>query len=138
MAKKFDREELIELVVCDILNGVSRYRIILKMTKDAYEGIKTSSFCRSKMYKLVKDAYDRCKPSIEKDKQKMRELMVARLEDIIEEARDQRDRQNAIKAAQEINKLMGLYEPDKVDITADVNVDINFGLEEEDETQLQD
>lgn len=134
---KFDREELVQLIVCDILNGMSRYRVLLKLKRDQYEDFKSSEFSRSKQYDLVQEAYECCKIPLAEDRQKQRELFIARYEDILEECRDSRDRQNAISALKEMSRLLGLYEPDKVDVNANVNVDISFGLED-DETELQD
>lgn len=135
---KFDREELVQLIVCDILNGMSRYRVLLKLKRDQYEDFKSSEFSRSKQYDLVQEAYECCKIPLAEDRQKQRELFIARYEDILEECRDSRDRQNAIAALKEMSRLLGLYEPDKVDVNANVNVDISFGLEDNDETELQD
>ena len=135
---KFDREELVQLIVCDILNGMSRYRVLLKLKRDQYEDFKSSEFSRSKQYDLVQEAYECCKIPLAEDRQKQRELFIARYEDILEECRDSRDRQNAIAALKEMSRLLGLYEPDKVDVKANVNVDISFGLEDNDETELQD
>ena len=134
---KLDREELVQLIVCDILNGMSRYRVLLKLKRDQYEDFKSSEFSRSKQYDLVQEAYECCKIPLAEDRQKQRELFIARYEDILEECRDARDRQNAIAALKEMGKILGIYEPDKVDVTANVSVDISFGLED-DETELQD
>lgn len=134
----YDREELVQLVTNDILNGFSRYRVLLKLERDAYPDIETSKFSRSTRYSIVQEAYDNCKVPLAEDRQRMRDLCLARLEDILEEARDQNDRQNAIASIKEMNKLLGLYEPDKVDVTGDITVDISFGLEEDNETELQD
>ena len=126
---KFEREEIVELIVCDLLNGLSRYKILLKLDRDSYEGYNTSVFSRSKKYELVSEAYEKCKIPLAEDRQKQRELFIARYEDILEECRDQRDRQNAIATLKEMGKLLGLYEPEKVDITGNMNVEISFGLE---------
>ena len=133
MAKKYDKSDLIEHIVCDILNGVSRYRILKKLEKDAYEGFETSDICRSNRYKIIKAAYDECKVPLAKDKQKMRELQLARLDDILEECRDQNDRNNAINAIKETNKLLGLYEAEKVELTGKMEITVDFGLEDKDE-----
>ena len=130
---KFDREELVQLIVCDILNGVSRYRVMLKLKRDQYEGFESSKYSRSKQYDLIEEAYNNCKIPLAEDRQKQRELFIARYEDILEECRDSRDRQNAIAALKEMGKILGIYDPEKVDVTANVNVDISFGLEDNEE-----
>jgi len=132
---KFDREELVHLIACDILGGVSRNRAMEKLKKDKYDGFESSKYSRSTKYNLIEEAYIQCRPRLEADMQRQRELFIARYEDILEEARDARDRQNAINALKEMGKILGVYEPEKVDVTANVNVDISFGLE--DETELQ-
>lgn len=133
---KYDREEIVQLIVMDILNGMSRYRVLLKLERDNYvdtdgNQIISSKWGRSTRYNLIQEAYENCKIPLAEDRQKARDLMMARLEDILEEARDARDRTNAIAAIKEINKIMGLYEAEKLDIKADVNgkVEISFGFD---------
>lgn len=134
----YDREELEQLVTNDILNGMSRYRVLLKLERDQYPDAETSKLSRSTRYNIVQAAYEHCKVPLAEDRQKMRELCLARLEDILEEARDQNDRTNAIATIKETAKLLGLYEPDNVNVKADLNVDISFGLEEEEENNDDD
>lgn len=129
---KYDREELIQQMVIDILNGMSRYRVMLKLDRDQYPDVESSKFCRSKKYELIAEAYEQCKIPLAEDRQKLRDLMVARLEDILEEARDQRDRANAIASIKEICKLFGVYEPEKKEVKAEVKeiIDIDFNFDE--------
>lgn len=135
---KFDREELVQLIYVDLINGVSRYQILLKLKRDQYEGFESSKFSRSKQYDLIQEAYENCKIELKEQKEQQKELMYQRLLDVYQECRDARDRQNAISALKELKKLMGLDDPDKVDVNANVNVDISFGLEDDNETELQD
>ena len=134
---KFDREELVQLIYTDIINGVSRYQIMLKLKRDQYEGFESSKFSRSKQYDLIQEAFENCKIELKEQREQQKELMYQRLLDVYQESRDARDRQNAISALKELKKLMGLDDPDKVDVNANVNVDISFGLEDN-ETELQD
>lgn len=131
-----DKEELVQLIVCDLLNGESQYRVMLKLKRDQYEGFTTSKLSKTSRYNYLNEAYEQCKDPILENRQRMREMAYAQLNDVYAECREHGDRQNAIAARKELNKLAGLYEADKIDIKADVNVDISFGLE--DETELQD
>ena len=128
---KFDREELVQLIYTDIINGVSRYQILLKLKRDQYEDFESSKFSRSKQYDLIQEAFENCKIELKEQREQQKELMYQRLLDVYQESRDARDRQNAISALKELKKLMGLDDPDKVDVNANVNVDISFGLEDE-------
>lgn len=128
---KFDREELVQLIYTDIINGVSRYQILLKLKRDQYEGFESSKFSRSKQYDLIQEAFENCKIELKEQREQQKELMYQRLLDVYQESRDARDRQNAISALKELKKLMGLDDPDKVDVNANVNVDISFGLEDD-------
>ncbi len=128
---KFDREELVQLIYIDIINGVSRYQILLKLKRDQYEGFESSKFSRSKQYDLIQEAFENCKIELKEQKEQQKELMYQRLLDVYQECRDARDRQNAISALKELKKLMGLDDPDKVDVTGDLKVNISFGIEEE-------
>lgn len=126
---KFDREELVQLIYIDIINGVSRYQIMLKLKRDQYEGFESSKFSRSKQYDLIQEAFENCKIELKEQKEQQKELMYQRLLDVYQECRDARDRQNAISALKELKKLMGLDDPDKVDVTGDLKVNISFGIE---------
>lgn len=126
---KFDREELVQLIYTDIINGVSRYQILLKLKRDQYEGFESSKFSRSKQYDLIQEAFENCKIELKEQREQQKELMYQRLLDVYQESRDARDRQNAISALKELKKLMGLDDPDKVDVTGDLKVNISFGIE---------
>lgn len=130
----YDRESIVEVLVCDILNGVSRYRVKLKLDRDNYEGYKTSSLSRATKYNLIQEAYAKCEIPLEEEKEKMRNLQIARLEDMLEESRDARDRQNALGIIKEMNKLTGIYPTENVTVSGDgkLNVRISFGLGSED------
>lgn len=127
--KRWDREELVQLMTCDILNGMSPYRVRLKLSRDQYEGFQSSKYCERKIYYLLEDAYKNCRIPLAKEREKMRNLQLARLEDLLEECRDQNDRQSAIATIKEMNKLAGIYEAEKVDVTGTINVNIDFGLD---------
>ena len=129
----YEREELVEVIVYDILSGVSRYRIKLKLDRDNYDGFTTSSLSRATKYNLIQEAYTKCEIPLEAEKDKMRNLQIARLEDMLEESRDARDRQNALGIIKEINKLTGIYPTENVTVSGDgnLNVRISFGIEEE-------
>ena len=130
----YEREDIIEMMVCDILNGVSRFRVMKKLEKNAYEDVETASFSRAKKYSLLQEAYERCTVPLEEEREKLRNLQIARLEDILEECREQRDRANAVNTIKEINKLTGIYPTENVTVSGDgkISVNISFGLEHED------
>lgn len=131
----FNKDELMELIWCDILNGVSRYQILLKLERDAYPGFITSAYKRSSKYKIVKDAYDHCKIELDGNKDKLRQLFYDRLLGLYNDCIENRDRRTALETLKYISKLSGIEEPEKIELsgTLDNNVNITFGFNKNNE-----
>lgn len=129
----FDKKALIELIWIDLVNGVSRYQILLKLDRNAYEGFDTSRLGRTSRYNYIQEAYNNCKAELQEEKQKQRDLFFERILSVYNDAIENRDRQSALKALDMGIKLSGLYDEKKdINITGNINANISFGLEEED------
>ena len=128
----FEKEELIELMFLDLCAGVSRYQIMLKLERDAYEGYKTSHLSRASKYKYLQLAYGKCEGELQEEREKLRNLFYSRFLSVYEEAMENRDRQNAIRALDLASRIAGVYAEEKKDLTirGDIKATINFGLEE--------
>ena len=93
--KKFiplKKEELIELIFLDLINGESRYRIMLKLNRDAYPGHKTSKLSRTSKYNYIQEAKLNCEPELKETRDNQRKLLYQQI------------RQAALR-----NVLRGLY-----------------------------
>lgn len=128
------KEELLELIWIDLINGLSRYQIGLKLDRDAYEGHKTSTLSNSCKNNYIQEAYLNCEYELKENKDRQRDLFYERILSVYNDSVDQRDRQNALKALDMIGKLGGLYarEEKDVNLSGTINANISFGLEEED------
>ena len=117
-----EKEELLELIWIDIVNGLSRYQISLKLDRDAYPNHHTSNLSKS------------CEYELKENKDKQRDLFYERVLSVYNDSVDQRDRQSALKALDMIGKLGGLYakEEKDVNITGTIKANISFGIEGED------
>lgn len=133
----FEKDELIELMWIDLMSGVSRYQIMLKLERDAYEGFKTSKLSRASKYKYLQLAYGKCEGELQEERAKLRELFYSRFLSVYEEAMENRDRQNAIRALDLACKIAGAYAEEKKDITlrGDIKATINFGIGEDKEDE---
>ena len=129
----FEKDELIELMWIDLCAGVSRYQIMLKLDRDAYTGYETSKLSQASKYKYLQLAYSKCEGELQEEREKLRDLFYSRFLSVYEEAMENRDRQNAIRALDLASKIAGVYAEEKKDITlrGDIKATINFGIGEE-------
>lgn len=81
---------------------------------------------KSSAHKYVTDALTFIADSYKEDADKLKEVIMHRLESLAEDAMGSRDRKSALKAYDQISKLAGLYE-DKVKVEADTTIKFDFG-----------
>ena len=128
------KEALIELIWIDIVEGMSRYQIMLKLERDAYDGFETSKLSRTSRYNYVQEAYNNCKVELGEEKERQRDLFYERILSVYNDAVDARDRANALKALEMAAKLSGVYnDKQEVNVTGTINANITFGLEDEED-----
>lgn len=127
MAMTFERAEKVNQLWSDIINGYSRYELMRRLETDYY-GWKSDKWAQSQRYKYLKEAYDRCSIEFAENREKQRELMYDRYLSIYQDAIDARDRSSAAKVLDSLTKLMGLNEPDKIDIKQEVKVSVDFNI----------
>jgi hypothetical protein len=77
-------------------------------------------------YNYIEDAIDFIVESYKGDADKLKDVIMHRLESLAEDALDSRDRKSALKAYDQISKLAGLYE-EKVKVEADTTIKFDFG-----------
>lgn len=128
----FDRDQLIELIFLDMVAGVSRYQIKLKLQNDAYDvPFKTSKLGKSSHYNYLTEAFRLCKVELGEKHDEMRALHIAQLNDLYAESRDQGDRMTALNTLKELAKLQGFEPPKKVeaDVSVSGTITVDFGLD---------
>ena len=130
----FDKEALIELIWIDLVQGESRYRILLKLERDAYDGFTTSKLSRATKYNYIQEAYNNCKATLEEEQSKQRELFYERILSVYNDAITSGDRGNALRALELAVKLSGLAtEKQDINISGSISATISFGLEGDNE-----
>ena len=86
---------------------------------------------------MIADVRKQIKDDYAAEHTELRATALARLYDLYNECIEIGDRGNAVQCLKEINKMCGLYEPEKIDmrVAAEVvNVDFNFGKEKNNES----
>ena len=129
-----EKEELLELIFLDLIQGYSRYQILLKLDRDAYPGHNTSKLSRACKYNYIQEAILNCQAELKETKDKQRDIFYQQILGVFYDAQQANDRQSALKALDLIGKVAGLYakEEKDVNISGNINATISFGLEEED------
>lgn len=129
-----EKEELLELIFLDLIQGESRYRIMLKLDRDAYPNHKTSKLSKACKYQYIQEAILNCEAELKETKDKQRNLFYQQILGVFNDAQVANDRQSALKALDMLGKVAGLYakEEKDVNISGNISATISFGLEEED------
>lgn len=138
MAISYQREALLDEITCDLLNGMSRFQVQRKLQEKQYESqVKDKEPSPKSISALIKESYDRCKLELKEERDEQRALMYSRVLAVYEDAIANGDRSNSLKALSQLTDLMGLNEPDKVElkgkITNNLRVKVNFGISSDDE-----
>lgn len=130
-------DALVELVYCDIANGVSRSVVIDKITKGAYEGMEKPLAARTAA-NYYNAALDRFAVDTDIEADKLRDMFYGRYEALLEEAVKKGDIYNAKGILDSMAKIfLGV---DKKPTTAiqingsdEGKVVVNFGFSDDDE-----
>ena len=132
------KEELIELIFLDLINGESRYRIMLKLNRDAYPGHNTSKLSRTSKYNYIQEAMLNCEPELKETRDNQRKLLYQQILGVFNDAQMSNDRQSALKALDMLSKVAGLYAKEEKDINlnGNINATISFGLEDGDKSEI--
>lgn len=132
-------ENLVEMVYCDLLNGVSRYQIIKKLREGLYDGQpKPYSDSHSRAYYSA--ALERIRGDADLKQEEARHVLLGRFETVYNDALLLGDKQSALRALENIGKIYRLY--DNANTNVNINTDgangvtINFGFD--DGSKLQD
>lgn len=132
-----EKEELLELIFLDLIQGYSRYQILLKLDRDAYPGHNTSKLSRACKYNYIQEAILNCQAELKETKDKQRDIFYQQILGVFYDAQQANDRQSALKALDLIGKVAGLYAKEEKDVTLNgsINANISFGLNKEEEDE---
>lgn len=135
---RFERtEQLIELVYCDIINGVPKADIKQKMHQGVYNGVEYKDRYIADIYNC---AMDRIALNREDRLDKKRAVMWSRYQNLYKECMESGNQQGARQCLNDMMKLFGLAQENPstaIQINGNDGVKISFGFlnnkEEEDE-----
>lgn len=80
----------------------------------------------STAYNYIKDTFQYIAKNYKEDYDKLKDILMHKLESLAEDATNARDRKSALKAYDQISKLAGLY-TEQVKVEADTNIKFDFG-----------
>jgi hypothetical protein len=112
MPKQVKTEDLINgIVKMRVENGASNKTILDFLQNDLGYG-------QSYAYEVIREARKRIQEIWDRNAEAHLEESKGQLEELYENAIRKKDMKLALQVRQELNKLMGLYSPDKLDITS--------------------
>lgn len=138
MSRKGATEILKHRIYNDLMIGGTYSNIVAKVRNDDYNvGYTLGKECAknlvTKVRKTIREDYM-------EEREHLRETNIARLLDLYNEALKNGDRLTGLKTLQEMNKMVGIYEPQNLNLNLQGEVTIDFGLsnEEKDEKNVDE
>lgn len=120
-------EVLKDCVKKDILLGLCQSEIADKIVNDKY-GVNLS-YTTHAAASLISNTRKSIKEEWQEENNYLRETMLQRLMNLYNICLNNKDRNCALNTLKEINKITGMYEPDKLNLNIDSEVNIDFGFE---------
>lgn len=77
-------------------------------------------------YNYIRDTFKYIAENYKQDYDKLKDILMHKLEALAEDATNARDRKSALRAYDQISKLAGLY-TEKVEVQQDTNIHFDFG-----------
>lgn len=110
-----------------------RRQAVMKMLSKGYtkascvaEIMNRWEVCEQSARNYIKDAMDYIAQNYAEDTERLKDILMFKLESLAENASQANDRKNALKAYDQISKLAGLY-TEKVEVQAETEIRFNFG-----------
>lgn len=127
-------------IVTDIVAGLSRKRILHKMENNLYNmGFKTSDYAEDSRLNIYRSAMNELKIECEGKKEELRSVVYERFLDVYSRALERNELANAITALKEMKKMLGLDEPDTINVNDKQTITIDFGFaNDEEEEEVKD
>ena len=123
--------ELIYRITSDIIEGASRGTVVRKMKNNEYNmSFKTSEYADNTIVKMYKEAHRWLKVEQDGDKDQLRNVFYERYLNLYKNSLQANDRTNALATLKEMTRMLGLNEPEKLNIKEDRRIIIDFGFED--------
>lgn len=135
----YQNYELLCKIADDIIVGYTWKDIKKKIETDKYEPFKTSNKTRERQWQYYKEATALLKVEFEEEKKELRNVLYERYLSLYKTCISRNEMNTALNSLKEIAKLMGLNEADKVDVTSENKIVIDFSFDNADsEDEHQD
>lgn len=135
----YQNYELLCKIADDIIVGYTWKDIKKKIETDQYEPFKTSNKTRERQWQYYKEATALLKVEFEEEKKELRNVLYERYLSLYKTCVSRNEMNTALNSLKEIAKLMGLNEADKVDVTSENKIVIDFSFDNADsEDEPQD
>lgn len=123
--------ELIYRITSDIIEGANREFVVRKMKNNEYNmSFKTSEYADNTIIKMYKEAHRWLKVEQDGDKDQLRNVFYERYLNLYKNSLQANDRTNALATLKEMTRMLGLNEPEKLNIKEDRRIIIDFGFED--------
>lgn len=123
--------ELLYRITSDIIEGASRGTVVRKMKNNEYNmSFKTSEYADNTIIKMYKEAHRWLKVEQDGDKDQLRNVFYERYLNLYKNSLEANDRTNALATLKEMTRMLGLNEPDKLNIKEDRRIIIDFGFDD--------
>lgn len=123
--------ELIYRITSDIIEGASRGTVVRKMKNNEYNmSFKTSEYADNTIVKMYKEAHRWLKVEQDGDKDQLRNVFYERYLNLYKNSLKANDRTNALATLKEMTRMLGLNEPEKLNIKEDRRIIIDFGFDD--------
>lgn len=133
--RALDMDMVINEVVCDLTNGTTTADVLRKLQNGLYETphYKDKNLSQKQSYNILKRALNETNAEVNQGREVLRNLTFQRYLSIYEDAVQNSDRANALRALESMSKLLGLNatveNQTNVQInSADGEIKINFGF----------
>lgn len=135
----YQNYELLCKIADDIIVGYTWKDIKKKIETDQYNPFKTSNKTRERQWQYYKEATALLKVEFEEEKKELRNVLYERYLSLYKTCVSRNEMNTALNSLKEIAKLMGLNEADKVDVTSENKIVIDFTFDDADsEDEPQD
>lgn len=122
--------ELIYRITSDIIEGANREFVVRKMKNNEYNmSFKTSEYADNTIIKMYKEAHRWLKVEQDGDKDQLRNVFYERYLNLYKNSLQANDRTNALATLKEMTRMLGLNEPEKLNIKEDRRIIIDFGFD---------
>lgn len=135
ITKWIKADKIVDLVYCDIANGLTNSDIMKKLQEGAYEGMDRGIHARTS-HDYIKAAHQRMHYDFESKLPQMREDLYLKFMTIYEDAIKSNDRYNAIGALKGLMDVVGLNSKSPqtailINGDKDGGITVNFGFQKE-------